>query len=217
VTREILEYEQARAGVQRPGLVAGNAIDMDGNAPDWMHTERSAPAGPLRLMFVASSMHPWHGLDLIIEALAGVPSDRVALHVCGRADARYWQQAARVAAPVTFHGLVDQATLWRLYAQTDVAVGSFGLHRKGLSGASGLKVREYLQAGLPVAIEGDDEALPRDFPYALRMCVFDVQALVGWRETLGRYRPIDVRESARPYISLDQRLIRLIEFAGSLG
>lgn len=211
VTREILDYERARAGA-RPGLVACNAIDVDGNAPGWMDTPWR-PAVPLKLLFAASTVQPWHGLDLIIDALAEVAPSRYELHVCGRADATHVEQASARGVNAVFHGRLPPDRLWSMYEQMHAGIGAFGLHRSGLAAASSLKVREYLHAGLPVILQGADDALPGDFPYVLSLSTFDFNLVERWHATLGIERRGDVRAAARPYISLEARLRALCAFA----
>ena len=46
-----------------------------------------------------------------------------------------------------------------ILASSDVALGTLALHRKGMSEAAPLKVREYLLRGIPVVIGYDDPDL----------------------------------------------------------
>src|SRR5690606_30857270 len=136
VTRDILDYERARAG-GRPGLVAGNAIDIHGDGPAWLQSPWRRHA-PLRLLFVASTVHPWHGLDLVLDALARTDPKRYDLHVCGAAAPEYERQARAGGVTATFHGRLAPDALWPRYEWADAGISAFGLHRKGLASASSL-------------------------------------------------------------------------------
>ena len=213
VTRDILDYERARAG-GRPGLVAGNAIDIHGDGPAWLQSPWRRHA-PLRLLFVASTVHPWHGLDLVLDALARTDPKRYDLHVCGSAGPEYERQARAGGVTATFHGRLAADALWPQYEWADAGISAFGLHRKGLASASSLKVREYLLAGLPVVLQGADDAFPGGFPHVLSQPSFDLDAIASWLESRPRVTRADIRNDAAPYISMAARIRALVDFAAS--
>jgi hypothetical protein len=96
-----------------------------------------------RLVFVGSSGQPWQGFDKVATLARLRPGwdfDVVGMDSDG----------ADSPANVASHGPLDRAGVLGVLARADVAIGTLALHRKGMSEASPLKVREYLAVGLPV-------------------------------------------------------------------
>jgi glycosyltransferase involved in cell wall biosynthesis len=60
---------------------------------------------------------------------------------------------------VRFHGFCERPEYEAILAASDVALGTLALHRKGMSEAAPLKVREYLLRGIPVIIGYTDPDL----------------------------------------------------------
>lgn len=56
---------------------------------------------------------------------------------------------------VFFTGVLTGAALDDVYNKCDLAVGSFGAHRKGLKLSVSLKSREYVAKGLPIVTSVD--------------------------------------------------------------
>ncbi|OZI72182.1 glycosyltransferase [Bordetella genomosp. 12] len=95
-----------------------------------------------QLLLVGSPGQPWHGVDKV-QRLAGLMPE-CDFHVV----------VPGLHGPGTenlqFHGGLYGADLAQRYAQTDVAIGTLALHRKGMQQAAPLKTREYLAHGIPV-------------------------------------------------------------------
>ncbi len=70
---------------------------------------------------------------------------------------------------MVFHGFTTGNALDALFDQCHVAVGSLGIHRKGLTQTSELKAREYCARGIPYIIACADPDFPAGFPYILRL------------------------------------------------
>ena len=106
---------------------------------------RSAPQGPLRLLFVGRLVTS-KGLHLLLHALQGYPPGRWALTVAGDGPERESLRAfaSRRHLPVEFAGFVPRDSLAQLFADHDV------LAFPTLKDEWGLVVGEALRAGLPV-------------------------------------------------------------------
>lgn len=108
----------------------------------------------------------WHGVDLLLDFAATV-SLQLDFYVVGK--------FAKLAANYTEKNVVfiehaSEAEMSMLYANTDVAIGTVALFRKGLNEASPLKVREALAVGIPVILPYEDTAfMGHDFPWILKV------------------------------------------------
>ena len=120
--------------------------------------------GCIEALFVAN-IRIWHGIDRAIKGLAeyyrnGQVSSRIHLNVVGEGEALdnlvKLTKELKVEEYVTFHGKKFGAELDEIYAQSDFALASLGLHRLKCNNASTLKSREYCAKGMPlVASESD--------------------------------------------------------------
>jgi len=88
---------------------------------------------------------PWHGIDKIVKFAARIPAWD--FHLVGPASSDI---GADITANVKTYGYLQQSQIACLYQQMDVAIGTVALHRKCMSEASPLKVREYVSYGIPV-------------------------------------------------------------------
>lgn len=169
VTDEITKYEIAYAGTpKRPCLTIGNGFAVHSvpvrHAPDHNSDE-------FHLLCVAS-VSRWHGLDRLLQGIATHNKmPRVILHIAGDgAELPHLQKLANdlgISDQVIFHGFLTGEALDALFDQCHIAVGSLGIHRKGLTQTSELKGREYCARGIPSIIACEDPDFPTDFPYTL--------------------------------------------------
>jgi glycosyltransferase involved in cell wall biosynthesis len=117
-------------------------------------TERRA-----QLFFIGTPGQPWQGVDLIVR-LAKVMPD-CDFHIVG--------ENGTEQPNVRFYGYLNKDSYLPILAQCDVTLGTFGLHRKMMSEASPLKVREYLAHGYPCIIGYQDTAFPDGAPFLHRV------------------------------------------------
>jgi len=171
VTDEITRYEIAYAeDPTKPHLTIGNGFAVQSvpvrHAPDH-------DGDGLHLLCVAN-VSRWHGLDRLIRGLStynGMP--KVILHIAGDGtELSYLQKLAGdlgISDRVVSHGFTTGKVLDTLFDQCHIAVGSLGIHRKGLTQTSELKGREYCTRGIPYIIACGDPDFPADFPYILHL------------------------------------------------
>jgi glycosyltransferase involved in cell wall biosynthesis len=136
VTRE-LERELRR---DRPGLataVISNGVELAA-APSAAARAEGAP----RLVYVGESAY-WQGVDKILELAQRFPAWRFDL---------VGLRSRPAPANVAFHGFLGRGEYERLLAAADVGIGTLALHRKRMDEACPLKVRRYLEFGLPVLL-----------------------------------------------------------------
>lgn len=154
VTNE-LARSRSFAWYRKPTIVIGNGADPDGVAV-------APPADnerPAAVMLVGA-MAPWTGVDKAIALAAAVPE--LDVHVIGPGVAA---DGAGLPPNVRLHGALTPAQYGRVLARADFGIGPLALHRKGMSEASPLKVREYLLHGLPVLTAHEDTDFPGDDPW----------------------------------------------------
>jgi glycosyltransferase involved in cell wall biosynthesis len=118
----IFNSDQTRRSVERltgrvmPSVVATPGGDRLGTTSPARVRARAAQRGPLRLIFVGNLI-PAKGLDVVLDALGGLPREQFHLDVIGSDDAapefaariRHSVQERRL--PVTFCGVLDKRAL----------------------------------------------------------------------------------------------------------
>lgn len=187
VTRELAASPRFTR-YRRPGVVIANGIDLSSVKPA-PPVDNPQP----RLVFLGHPDTPWHGVEHVVELAAAFPEWRI--DIVGPALG-----ALSMAPPHNLHthGPMTSSEYRPLLANADVALGTLGLYRKGMTEASSLKVREYLASGLPVILGHRDTDFPDGAPFLLQLangprCVLDdtdrIRTFVG--EWAGRRVPRD--------------------------
>jgi len=87
---------------------------------------------------------------------------------------------------VIFHGFKYSDELESLIAQSDIAIGTLGWHRAGISRDSALKTREYCAHAIPFILSNTDQDFKMDFPFMLRVEASD--APVSMSELIAFYK-----------------------------
>lgn len=150
VSEPVASWVVDTVGSDRGVLVVPNGVNTDRIHP------RRSPKGddePVTIGFVGT-LKPWHGTDLLVRAVAGLPAslrDRVVVDVVGTGPEQSALEALAaelgLADRARFRGAVPPAEMPRVLQELDVAVAPYP---PGEHYFSPLKVYEYLAAGLPV-------------------------------------------------------------------
>lgn len=164
--------------VENPKLIYG--IDciytMNGIDCASISISRSTPSEAISLIAVAS-MLPHHGFDRLIEGMhqyyeSGTIKTVVDFLVVGDGPelGKYQSLCDKymLAEHISFLGQKSGAELDELFHKANIAVGSLGLHRIGLTEGSTLKNREYAVRGLPIVYSMYDLFL-KDSQFALQL------------------------------------------------
>ena len=178
-----------------PCIQSGNGIDVDRFPLKTANTND----GHLSLITVAN-VAKWHGIDRAIMGLANASPEvreRIVLNIVGngpeKARLEEMVQELDVQDNVCFHGIQTGDALSALFNQSDIALGSLGMHRLGLERSSSLKVREYCARGMPFIAASNDPDFPPDWPYAMQFDAtddpIDIQRIVEFYETLISNQP----------------------------
>lgn len=107
-----------------------------------------------RAVFLGSQLQAWHGVDRLAALARALPQIR--FDIVGYDAEQLALTVPDRPANVHVHGRLAREEYEPLLAAADVGIGTLALHRKDMREAAPLKVREYLAAGLPVAIAYDD-------------------------------------------------------------
>jgi glycosyltransferase involved in cell wall biosynthesis len=167
VTEEITNHEIAIAcDPDKPHITIGNGIDTKRIK---LRKPPRSPCSKLQLLCVASFSR-WHGIDRIINGLADYAgATRVILHIVGEGieleNLKRLSNECQVENDVIFHGFLKGEALDKLFDMCHIAIGSLGIHRKGLNMTSELKIREYTARGIPFVCSAVDQDFPNKFPY----------------------------------------------------
>lgn len=168
VTDEIVSYEMSRAKRIVPSRTIANGIDVSA-VP---HSRFVRFDGrDLKMVFVASSQAPWHGVDRLMSALRSYRGERgVVLDIVGGGSgAARGSEEHFGSVTVRHHGHLTGAPLDRVFEGATLAVSSMAMYRAGLTQACVLKTREYVARGIPFVYAYDDVDLARDLPFAMQV------------------------------------------------
>lgn len=160
VTREIARYEIHRANREKKEyFVYPNGVSI--RNIKYTDEREDIP----EIIFVASHFYSWHGLDLLLNN-AKKSDAKFILHLVGNLSKDDYIQAS-LDPRVRLHGTQTTEYIERLSRRCWLGLSSFALHRKMMSEACTLKVREYLLCGLPV-YANYAESFPEEFPFFRR-------------------------------------------------
>ncbi|MCC7117868.1 MAG: glycosyltransferase [Anaerolineales bacterium] len=145
---ELAELEQNRKH-KKPVCVISNGIEFEKYEP-LPATGNHAPT----LTLVGSPGMDWHGVDKLFFLAQACPELNINIVGYQAKDFKF-----SIPANIHLHGYLPPDQVKQILAQTDVVFGTLGLHRKSMSEASPLKVREALGYGIPVILAYEDTDL----------------------------------------------------------
>ncbi len=159
LTHELAERQYFKEYVRKSTVIA-NGIDF-GTYPEGL-LERAAHNKEPQFVFIASPGLSWHGLDQLFELARIFPP--WGFHVIGpKAPPR------GIPKNVKFYGELSEDQYRPVLQKADFGIGSLASHRKKMSEACPLKVREYLAYGLPVILRDSDTDFPKEPWFVLRL------------------------------------------------
>lgn len=170
----------------------------------------------LHLIGVAE-IHYWHGFDRIVEGLANYyktnPKYKVYFHLVGNFFGE--RERNEILSPIKQHHLEDYILLHgamhgeeldSLFEKADIAIGSLGRHRSGITSIKTLKNREYAARGLSFIFSEIDSDF-EDKPYILKVPAdetpIDIQTIITFfkQQTLS---PQEIRNTIKSLSWTDQ-------------
>lgn len=224
VTDEITEFELSRADdSNKPHITIGNGIDVSSFK---LRNPISFSGDELQLICVAS-ISRWHALDRLLNGLALYRGyAKVKLHIVG--DGKELKNLQAIAKnhgfddKVSFHGFMSGNALDKLFDSCHIAIGSLGIHRKGLRMTSELKIREYTARGIPFICGTIDPDFPYDFPYVHKVpsdeSPIDIEDIISFVKSvyLDSDHHIKMRIFAENNLDWSIKMERLKEFCEAL-
>ena len=224
VTSEIATCELNRIGSEAPHFVLANGIDV-ARIPAKKYL--AFGGCNLKMISVVGETSIWHGLDRLLIGMANYQGDvDLELDIVGfvTADIKHLVKSLGLERRVAFHGLRYGKEIDRIFDETHIAIGTLGIHRKGLKYGSTLKVREYMARGVPFIISHVDQDVDEDFPLFLQLSSDDSPVCMGElikfaKRVYGRYGqaiPIVMRDYAYKKFDYSVKARSLLNFISSL-
>lgn len=169
VTEEIRKVELSKIEKNIPSIVIGNGI-----SPDNIKRTGFAPFDNrvLKMIFVASSFAPWHGLENLLHLLKNYEGDiKIELNLVGNINSKQKQIIKTISnknIKIVAHGEVYGEKLDELFASMNIAVSTLALSKNNMKEACPLKSREYIVRGIPFVYAYKDSDLNGSESFAKR-------------------------------------------------
>lgn len=171
-----------------PNITYDNGIDL---ASIPLRSNRE-PDGVIKLIAVAKfALH--HGMDRLIRGMARYEGSRkVHLTLVGiGAESGALERLVRecgVSDMVTFAGIVVGKDLDKQFDNADIAIGSLGLHRIGITLGSTMKAREYCARGMPFVYSFPEKGFNGDEQFALKLsnddAPIDIDTIISFADEM---------------------------------
>ena len=171
----------------------------------------------LHIISVAN-IHLWHGLDRLIKGMGEHPEIPVTLHIVGDGIQEIIDSYVSLAS---VYGIADRVkilgpmygeALDREFDWADIAAGSLGRHRSGITSIKTLKNREYAARGLAFFYSEDDSDFD-DKDYVMKVSAdetpVDIRAVARFAENIGD-NPSQIRAGVA-HLSWDAQMRQVIE------
>lgn len=169
VTSEIAKYEVENSKREIPYFVFTNGIDVE-KYPVKKYLEFKGNV--LKMIFIGATTTKWQGMDRLLIGMENYKRNiKLELHIVGSVTKNIMGlvKSLNLEKNVVFHGLKYGMELDEIFENVHVAVGTLGIHRKGLKFGSPLKIREYMARGIPFVISYIDEDIEDEFPLFLKV------------------------------------------------
>lgn len=191
VTHELAK-ESSYAPISRK-VVIGNGIELGEPFP--------APANENPVVGISIGMDaPWNGLDIMASWARGLPEIRFVV-ICPAKLAADLQKNPEYKS-LRFRPTRNRQDYLVELSQLDAAVGSLAAERKRIHELAALKVRDYLNVGIPTLLVTPDTNLMDVEDEAILLCrkPVDMDSLERWLHSMRGRR---VLESTRQAVSID--------------
>ena len=213
---KVVTYTSCETILGCPTIRISNGIDFD-NIP---LAAQSADDGVLKMLSVAN-IHRWHGLDRLIRGMAEqreIPSE---LRIVGdglediKAGYAALARECGIEDRVKLLGPLYGEPLDKQFDWADIAIGSLGRHRSGISDIKTLKNREYAARGMKFIYSESDSDFD-DAEYVLHVSPDERPVPLNGVTALKdgcKVPPEEIRESVAS-LSWKEQVRKIIQEAG---
>lgn len=212
------EEKKFLVGIKSKSIITGNGFDV--SSVGLAKENKNLSAYHLSLIGVAT-LEPWHGFDRLIKGIADYNSAqnkkyKIKFTIVGngseRSNLETLSKSLKTDDSIQFSGSLNGVELDAIFERSDLAVGSLGLHRIGLTSASTLKTREYLARGLPTIISTSDIDLPDNLDFIYKATEddtsLDLNSIIAWYENYVRIGspPKEIRRFAFNFLDYSKKI-----------
>lgn len=159
VSDDIGRYELQRANKKNGSMTitVGNGTEVEAVLPTGF---KPFDGKSLDMVFLASSLRPWHGLDRVIRSLNQYRGPvHWTIHVLGNVKPEQLDEYNLNLKDVKFHGPKTRGELDEILPNMHLAINTMALFRIALNSVSPLKTSEYTARGLPFILAYEDPNL----------------------------------------------------------
>ena len=152
----------------------------------------------------------WHGIDRFLYSLLQYRKnngkEKIKFHIVGEGSEtpklkKIVEDNIELHDMVIFHGFKSGEELDNIYNNSDIALGSLGIHRLKLESVQPLKNREYCAKGLPFVIGFNDPNFKnKEYVYEISYDdgLIDIQKLIKRYQNL-KISPEEIRKEAEEF------------------
>jgi glycosyltransferase involved in cell wall biosynthesis len=207
VTNEIAKLQVVRSGSSIKSTIYPNGIFFSSIIP------KKIGIGRKQIVFLNTEFQKWQGLEELFESLLlNINlSSSYSLHIIGKLtkeQKNYAQLLERRGINLKHTSNIPEDMLGNFLNNFDLGLAAFYMDRIGLNEACTLKVRQYLNAGLPVYSGHIDSALPKDYIF-YKIGKPDIRLILDFIDLNVGVNNIDVQSSAKEYIDKSIHLKKL--------
>lgn len=152
----------------------------------------------------------WHGIDRFLYSLLQYKKnggkEKIKFHIVGEGSEnpkfkKIVENNIELQDMVIFHGVKFGNELDEIYNNSDIALGSLGIHRLKLESVQPLKNREYCAKGLPFVIGFNDPNFKnKEYVYEVSYDdeLIEIEKLIKWYKNL-EISPEEIRKDAEKF------------------
>ncbi len=148
-TTDELSKLKAFTKFKKLSCVVPNSIELS-STPFHSAPNNTVP----RLLFIGTPGLEWQGVDKLVQFAEDFPDIEVDIVGYDEIPGK-----RRPPSNLILHGYREDEEFEKILAQADAAIGTMGLHRKGMEEASPLKIRDCLARGIPCILPYTDSDL----------------------------------------------------------